>query len=86
MLRLQSYKSFGLSEQSKKIIELYELPFEGSLTLPVAVLIGFCFTQSSERSNIILFLTDGDPSDSEAGIYQAIEDGQTRMVRLNILL
>ena len=36
---------------------------------------------------MILFLTDGDPYDlEEAGIYQAIEDGQTRMVRLDGLL
>lgn len=30
---------------------------------------------------MILFLTDGDPTDSEVSIYQAIEDGQASMVR-----
>lgn len=42
----------------------------------------FHFFQSSGTSNIILFLTDGDPTDSEDAIYQAIEEGQLSMVRL----
>lgn len=44
-------------------------------------LIYIVFSQSAERSNMILFLTDGDPTDSEVSIYQAIEDGQASMVR-----
>ena len=42
----------------------------------------FHLFQSSGTSNIILFLTDGDPTDSEDAIFQAIEEGQLSMVRL----
>ncbi|KAL9972842.1 hypothetical protein ACROYT_G019223 [Oculina patagonica] len=35
--------------------------------------------QGSGRRNIILFLTDGNPNDAEAGIYEAIDEGQARM-------
>ncbi|XP_068702229.1 VWFA and cache domain-containing protein 1-like isoform X1 [Montipora foliosa] len=35
--------------------------------------------RTSERSNIILFLTDGAPTDSEAGIYREIRRGQSLM-------
>lgn len=40
----------------------------------------FVLCQGSGRSNIILFLTDGNPNDAEAKIYQAIEEGQDRLV------
>ena len=37
--------------------------------------------QGSERTNIILFLTDGNPNDADkAQIYQEIEEGQERLV------
>ena len=41
----------------------------------------FFLCQGSERSNIILFLTDGNPNDADkAQIYQEIEEGQERLV------
>ena len=53
-------------------------------TKPYSVCTAICyfqpFLQGSGRTNIILFLTDGDPSDAEAGIYQAIDEGQASMV------
>ena len=41
----------------------------------------FVLCQGSGRSNIILFLTDGNPNDADkAQIYREIEEGQERMV------
>ena len=46
----------------------------------------FVLCQGSGRSNIILFLTDGNPNDAVKGqIYQEIEEGQERLVRIIFL-
>ena len=40
----------------------------------------FVWCQGSGRHSIILFLTDGNPNDADAQIYQEIEEGQERLV------